>query len=527
VRHRTNGTSKGAGGSTRQKAKLERLPAAIYVRISEDREGRELGVQRQEEDCRDLALRQGLEVLRVYKENDVGASTRSRKPRPEYEAMLQAADRREFGVILAYSNSRLTRRPMELEGLIQLHERTGVRLMTKVSGNDDLSTADGRMVARIKASVDAAEAERTGERVQRAARQRAEQGRWHGGTNPPFGYRLVKLDRGGHTLKQDFENAALLKEAAGRILNGESLYGICNDWNGRGLTTSRGAHWRPKTIRNALLNGSAIGKRQVEDPETGELHLYDTEWEPILDRVTWDRLHDVLTDPVRTWQPNSGSYASKLALGGGLTLCGLCGKKLVTQRHRGQSRLICHKQATGGCGVITINYEHLEEFVLGLVWEVLDTPDVQAGLGHRGEGTEDVALREELAEIERLQDKNYDAFMEDIVDKERYLRRKGELDARRESVEVRLVDLTSGLLLDAVPSLDAARERWERGDVPWRRAFLSALIREVRVGRHPEGVASTITRFTKRGETDEAFEERKHEHRHAIMRQRLTIDWRA
>jgi DNA invertase Pin-like site-specific DNA recombinase len=58
--------------------------AAIYTRISRDKEGTELGVQRQEQDCRALAERDGLQVVRVYTENDIGASTLSKKRRPEY-----------------------------------------------------------------------------------------------------------------------------------------------------------------------------------------------------------------------------------------------------------------------------------------------------------------------------------------------------------------------------------------------------------------------------------------------------------
>ncbi|WP_433274033.1 zinc ribbon domain-containing protein [Pseudonocardia xinjiangensis] len=138
---------------------------------------------------------------------------------------------------------------------------------------------------------------------------------------------------------------------------------------------------------------------------------------------------------MRTWQPTSGSYAAKLAPGGGLTVCGLCGKELVSQRHRGHTRLICLKQATGGCGFITINYKHLEEFVLGLVWEALDTPDVRAGLSTRTETTEDAALRAELQEIERQLDRAFEAFTEGIVDKDRYLRIKTELDERAERLE--------------------------------------------------------------------------------------------
>jgi site-specific DNA recombinase len=39
---------------------------------------------------------------------------------------------------------------LELEDLIKLHEETGVIFQTVVSGQDDLSTSDGRMVACIK-----------------------------------------------------------------------------------------------------------------------------------------------------------------------------------------------------------------------------------------------------------------------------------------------------------------------------------------------------------------------------------------
>ena len=53
--------------------------AAVYCRISDDREGRELGVQRQEEDCRARATREGWAVGEVFTDNDLSASTRSRR----------------------------------------------------------------------------------------------------------------------------------------------------------------------------------------------------------------------------------------------------------------------------------------------------------------------------------------------------------------------------------------------------------------------------------------------------------------
>ncbi|NMO54145.1 recombinase family protein [Actinoplanes sp. TBRC 11911] len=132
------------------------LRCVIYCRISQDRESDEKGVTRQEEDCRALALAHGWEVVRVFVDNDLSASTRSKKKRRGYDSMIRAVNAGTVDVIVSYSNGRLTRRPLELEDLIKLHEQTNVLIHTVKSGNDDLSTADGRMVARIKAAVDAA-----------------------------------------------------------------------------------------------------------------------------------------------------------------------------------------------------------------------------------------------------------------------------------------------------------------------------------------------------------------------------------
>ncbi|HYT25990.1 MAG TPA: recombinase family protein, partial [Actinomycetota bacterium] len=62
------------------------LSAAIYVRISRDREGRQIGVRNQEPPCRELATRLGWTVGRVFIDNDLTAYHERR--RPEYEEML-------------------------------------------------------------------------------------------------------------------------------------------------------------------------------------------------------------------------------------------------------------------------------------------------------------------------------------------------------------------------------------------------------------------------------------------------------
>lgn len=242
------------------------MRCAIYCRISQDATLEGLGVRRQEEDRQALADSHGWTVVATFIDNDTGASSLSKKPRPQYASLLAGARAGDFEVILAYSNSRLTRRLLELEELIQLHEQRGTVINTVVSGNDDLSNADGRFAARIKASMDAAEAERTGERVRRAARQRAEQGLPKHGRYRTFGHssdwQLVESE------------AAEIRDAFNRVIPGESLQSIARDWNARGVDLGNDKSVRQASIKNivrrplyaalATYKGDVVGKAQVE-----------------------------------------------------------------------------------------------------------------------------------------------------------------------------------------------------------------------------------------------------------------------
>jgi site-specific DNA recombinase len=63
-------------------------PAALYCRISQDRSGERLGVERQKEDGHALAESLGWSVVQVYADNDITAY--KEKPRPAYQAMMEA-----------------------------------------------------------------------------------------------------------------------------------------------------------------------------------------------------------------------------------------------------------------------------------------------------------------------------------------------------------------------------------------------------------------------------------------------------
>jgi DNA invertase Pin-like site-specific DNA recombinase len=302
--------------------------AAIYRRISNDREGREAGVTRQQEDCLDLCARRGYQVVGDFCDNDRGASTRSRKSRPEFARMLAAVRAGEIDVIISYSMSRVTRRPAEWETLIQLVEQTGVRIETCVSGTADINTADGRAVLRTIAAWDAAEAERTAERIQRAHRQRQQHGKpnW---TRRPFGHRPDG--------REEPAEAAAIRWAAEAILSGASQADVARTWNERETLTVTGAEWTPRLVGQVLRQERLAGLVCGNPSE----HVA-----AVLSPATWRAMVARLDDRGRK-QQRAGRI--RTLLGGGLARCGVCSAPVTRRVEGGREWYAC---ARGGHVVV-------------------------------------------------------------------------------------------------------------------------------------------------------------------------------
>ncbi len=365
--------------------------AAIYCRISRDAEGEGLGVARQEEACRELAERLALPVNAVYTDNDIGASekTNTKKQRTEWLDLVKAVEAGQHSHIISYSNSRLTRRMRELEDLISLHDRTGVLILTVVSGNDDLSTADGRMVARIKASVDAAEADRISERTKAAHRQKALNGLPKVAGNRPFGY-----TRDGSNLVP--EEAKAIREAADLILGGGTVTQVRRLWEKSGLQPTGRGVWKHGTVKRSVLGWRVAGVRTYLD-------------EPVVDsngnyvRGTWPAIITV-EERAKGLSLISSRYRERKRQGkwllSGLLRCGKCGGRLYGRFNDNPSKDVY--ACGGGDNHLAITAQKLESFV---EMEVITYVINRAIYGSQSEESE-TATPQEWPDEERLQNIN-------------------------------------------------------------------------------------------------------------------------
>jgi DNA invertase Pin-like site-specific DNA recombinase len=453
-----------------------KLRAAKYLRISQDREGRELGIARQDEHLDELAQRCGYVVVARYSDNDLGASTRSRKRRPDYERMLEAARAGEFDVILAYTSGRLTRRPRELEGQIELAERHGTRFEYVRSPSFDLNTAHGRRIARILAANDAGESEDISERLLDQRRQAASQGRFHGGPRC-FGY-----EADGVTIRPG--EAQIVREVARRLLARESLASVVRDLNARGIRTAKGNPWSRKGLKHLMCNARISGRREHIPISSYSGHARpllgkitgEAVWPPIISVADSDRLRALLTQPARGGLTDGRKYVLS-----GILKCGLCSSGLVCRPAHGKPRYVCDANS-GGCGRISVITEWTDDVVRDMVLVALEDEEFRARLYERAKL--DPALVEQIARDEQALEElaqEYSAAGSTLT--------MGEWRTAREPILARLQANRAkrDLAADTAPIADLdgtyvqMLEVWKRKNTSQRRAAVAAVLVEVKV----------------------------------------------
>lgn len=277
---------------------LDMTLAAVYLRQSLDRTGEAVAVARQRQDCTDLCKAKGWVPLE-FVDNDVSAST-GRK-RPAYERMLAAIEAEEVGAVVAWDLDRLHRRPVELEAFIDLADRHRLALAT-VSGDVDLSTPQGRLVARLKGSVAKHEMEHKSARQTRAMQQLAESGRpkWR----KAFGFR-----EGADGPEPDPVTAPLVAEAYRLILAGGTLSAVCTLFNTAGAFGLNGKPWTPSTVSLFMRAPRNAGLRSYNGDIVGS-----GTWAPLVDEPLWRSTQAVLDDPARK-KPGRKSVRKHLLTG--------------------------------------------------------------------------------------------------------------------------------------------------------------------------------------------------------------------
>ena len=239
------------------------IRAVIYLRISKDKASDEHGVINQRGEAERLSAARGYQVGAVYCDNDISAFSGAR--RPGYEAMMAAAARGEFDVIVLFQTSRLWRTRSERAAGIKILQAAGVSVIATKGPSLDMSTAYGRGMAGLLGEFDTMEVEVKAERQQLAYAAQRDAGIR---ARRPAALR-VRGDRG--------RSGDAIRWAADALLGGSTVSAVAREWSARGLRPPQAPFgplprdaWKRNSVTTILRNPAVAGLRAYTRPERDE-----------------------------------------------------------------------------------------------------------------------------------------------------------------------------------------------------------------------------------------------------------------
>lgn len=316
-----------------------------------------------------------------------------------------------------------------------------------------------------------------------AMRQLAREGRPNGGRT--YGYEPAIGADGRRTRKIIPAEAAVIRQAAERLLVGETLTAIARELDADGAPQCRaGKGWSATHIRSIVTNPTVAGMRP--DPDG---RLITAIWDPILDLTTWRRVNASLAAPAILLRRDGTLYRTERRrrqsrqhlLTGGLAVCGVCGAPLRTNlqtRPSGEKFAVYECDPRWGQVCVGIVAHRLEPVVTEAVFALSESPAALELLA----GPDDPQSIEALDELETIETELSRLASEWASGR----LHRGEWEVARRGLSERADQRRDQLARATVPVMcDPAnlRAEWDDLTIAGKRAVLFALIDRIEVHR--------------------------------------------
>ena len=447
---------------------METKRAAIYVRISQDREGIGAGTDRQERDCRALCKREGFQVVAVYRDDD--SSAYSSKPRPEFERMLNDLD--AVDVLVYWKTDRLVRRISAIWRVINECEKLDVQLRS-VHDSIETATPMGQAIAGVLAAQGEQESKNISIRVKAKHEELARHGK-PSGHRRAYGYELDGMT----VIKSE---ARHICEARDRILSGETMTGICNDWNRRGVKPTSAPAWRVTTFKRMITGARIAGRRKHQGVEIG-----DASWPAIISRTEHEQILRRLGDPFVTKRGRPATYLLT-----SLVRCGRCGAVLKASTRDGLNGAIWTCRAVPGdvaCGRLSVQAQHLEPLVSAAVLKRLEGPKVMNAIAKAAKGS--VAVQSPTVDLGALEAKLTQLGVDHddgLITRAEWLERRARIQSKIDAARKDFSRQTGNSALGALVGVKDIGEYWDALLTDRRRTVVRALVDRVVVNPAEHG----------------------------------------
>src|SRR5499433_3282707 len=234
--------------------------AAIYARVSSDKQKEEKTIASQTAALTEFAHKEGYDVPREWVFEDEGFSGAS-LVRPGLERLRDLAAEGQLEAVLVYAPDRLSRKYAYQILLIEEFARNGVETVFVKAPKSD--TPEDQLLLQFQGMIAEYERAQILERSRRGKRHRALQGVINVLSGAPYGYRYIR--KGEHTSATyaiiDAEAAVVRMVYEHYTVRGLSIGAITRLLNEQGVPTRKGiSRWERSTVWAMLRNPAYKGK---------------------------------------------------------------------------------------------------------------------------------------------------------------------------------------------------------------------------------------------------------------------------
>jgi len=290
---------------------------AAYIRVSTRDQAEEgFSLEAQRDRLAAHVEREGGKLVAVY--SDAGITGRA-DDRPELQRALADAEAGKFDALAVIKLDRFGRSNRALHENFERLARADVEF-TSLFEAIDTTTAVGRFMRGIFASLAEFESDVIGTRVAAVTARRARAGKHNGGPRP---YGFAYADDGGG-LVPVVDEAAIVRRCFAEFAGGKSQARIARDLNAEGIRSAQGGDWHPGVVSNMLGREIYIGCVTLK----GE--TFPGQHDAIIDADLWERVQTLRAASRKSpgggrGRPTAGSH---LFVRGALR-CGECGEAII------------------------------------------------------------------------------------------------------------------------------------------------------------------------------------------------------
>jgi site-specific DNA recombinase len=380
--------------------------------------------------------------------------------------------------VILWMEDRANRHVVTAAELVNVCKEAGVSKVVLPSYEYDLTDPEDEAKFYGEAVRAQQEIARMKKRIRRMQLELAENGQEHGGGKRPFGF--TGSGKQKVALARALAEQEMIREAASRIIAGDSLRGICLDWNKRGVAGTTGQPWSTRTLKRVLVAPRAAGLRE----HNGK--LYPAAWSPIIPREQWEAVKAILEDPARRTNDRGGVYRYLLT---GMAFCGVCGHRLVGIRKGDYFGYQCAKTERGDGGkCVQRSAAPVEELITEALFVAVESPEWDR-LAERPADDPTRQLHEQLARDQGLLDRLEDKIAQELISPDAAKRNRAEIERRMDAARDKLARLGDSRVTANIPR--NLRAVWPDLSIDRRRAILKAVLKLPPEGKgieiHPTG----------------------------------------